>query len=183
MYRPVCFSLRSDIRQVSILASRRALSARPQLALWSGTTRPYENQKIPLSPQQQAGIIKSPPSSEIEKVERIHRKFVEDLLNRAAASVSGLDASTDTRLKTAVPKAMYDSSRHSMSEPPLFRTDGSLTPYPIELDSGEVLEPKHATLVRIMDRGGEERNIVVAEVEEDSGRRKRVLLAVNLHEY
>jgi len=70
-----------------------------------------------------------------------------------------------------------------MSEPPLFRTDGSLTPYPIELDSGELLEPKHATLVKVLDRQGEEKDIVVAEIENGSGKRKRVLLAVDLEGY
>lgn len=65
----------------------------------------------------------------------------------------------------------------------MFRTDGPLTPYPIELDSGEVLEPKHATLVRVLDRAGEERDIVVAEVEGEGGRSKRVLLAVDLEGY
>jgi hypothetical protein len=123
------------------------------------------------------------PLSKAEQVERLHYEFVEDLLNRAAASVSGLDSSVDTRLKTAKPANKKHSEMESLSEPPLFRTDGPLTPYPISLDSGEVLEPKHATLVRIMDRQGEERSIVVADVEEESGKQRKVLLAVDLNQY
>ena len=72
---------------------------------------------------------------------------------------------------------------HSLSEPPLFRTDGSLTPYPIELDSGEVLEPTHATRVVVLDRAGEEKEIVVAEVENGRGKSKKVLLAVDVEGY
>lgn len=65
----------------------------------------------------------------------------------------------------------------------MFRTDGPLTPYPIELDTGERLEPKHATLVRIMDRSGAQRSIVVAEVDDESGKQRSILLALDLQDY
>jgi hypothetical protein len=58
-----------------------------------------------------------------------------------------------------------------------------LTPYPIELDTGERLEPKHATLVRIRDISGAQRSIVVAEVDDESGKQKSILLALDLQDY
>jgi len=189
--RPIYSSLRSSLRipttsTTPVLSSRRSFSARSSLSLWNGTTQPYENQKIPPPPNpKQAG---SPPTagilSEAEKIENVHKKFVEEILNRAAASAHGLDPhiKNSASSKNHTPRRQR-THQHSLSEPPLFRTDGPLTPYPIELDSGELLEPKHATLVRITDRQGEERRIVVAEVEDESGKQRRVLLAVDLNEY
>lgn len=45
------------------------------------------------------------------------------------------------------------------------------------------MEPKHATLVRIFDKGGEQRSIVVAEVDDDTGKQRSILLALDLKEY
>jgi hypothetical protein len=113
-----------------------------------------------------------------DEIHRIHTKFIEDLISRASSSdVNAFDkkpSSSSRRQRTR---------QHSLSEPRLFRTDGPLTPYPIELDTGEKLEPKHATLVRIFDKGGEQRSIVVAEVDDDAGMQKSVLLALDLKEY
>jgi len=187
--RPIYSSLRSNLRiptsSTSTLIGRRSFSARASLSLWNGTTQPYENQKIPSppAPQQAAAPPSNETLSEAEKIENIHKRFVEDLLNRAAASAHGLDAHSTTSNTPSKPRRQQRTRQHSLSEPALFRTDGPLTPYPIELDSGELLEPKHATLVRITDRNGEERRIVVAEVEEESGKQRRVLLAVDLNEY
>lgn len=58
-----------------------------------------------------------------------------------------------------------------------------MTPYPISLDTGERLEPKHATRVRIVDRRGAERSIVVAEVDDQSGNQRSILLALDLQDY
>jgi len=174
------------ITSTTALSSRRSFSARSSLALWNGTTAPYENLKIPPPPSPQQAASPPTPStlSEAEKIESIHKKFVEEILNRAAASAHGLDPHIKNTASNSASKPHRQRTRqHSLSEPPLFRTDGPLTPYPIELDSGELLEPKHATLVRITDRQGEERRIVVAEVEDESGKQRRVLLAVDLNEY
>lgn len=189
--RPTYSSIRSSLRipNPSSTSSLRHFSARPSLSLWNGTTQPYENLKVappPSAPQHAQAI--SPAISNIlsdaEKIENVHKKFVEEILNRAAASAHGLDPQIRNTASSSVPKERRQRTRqHSLSEPPLFRTDGPLTPYPIELDSGELLEPKHATLVRITDRLGEERRIVVAEVEDESGKQRRVLLAVDLNEY
>ena len=151
--------------------------------MWNGTTQPSENQKVSVPPS--PTLPAAPVITENERIERMHRKFVEDLLSRAAASPHGLDSQLSKESSVAIKSASGKQrrSQHSLSEPPLFRTDGPLTPYPIELDSGELLEPKHATLVRITDKQGEERKIVVAEVEEESGKQRRVLLAVDLQEY
>jgi hypothetical protein len=175
MHRPVTSSIQRALPQASS-ARRRSLSGSSNLSLWGGTTHPYENLKPPLAPAAGTGISIPTPPSRAERIERLHRKHVENLFQKTAASHSNLSTSTDTRLKTAVPLL----ERHSLSEPPLFRTDGPLTPYPIELDSGEVLEPVHATLVRVLDRTGEERTIVVAEVDGEGGKRKRILLSVDL---
>lgn len=42
------------------------------------------------------------------------------------------------------------------------------------------MEPKHATLVRVMDKNGEQRRIVVAEVDDESGKQRSILLALDL---
>jgi hypothetical protein len=157
---------------------RRSFSSHPSNALWAGTTPPHENQKVP-SAHAGTGISIPSPTSESERIERQHYAHVQRLLNLTAASVSGIESSTDSRPKSGSPR----SRSHSLSEPPIFRTDGPLTPYPIELDSGQKFEPTHATSVKVMDRKGEEHSIVVAEVEGDGGRRKRVLLAVDLEDY
>ena len=189
MHRPAYSSFKRGVPKASSSPShpstshRRSFSGQSSLALWGGTTHPYENQKIPLAPAAGTGISIPTPSSTAERMERLHRKHIQDLLHSTASSISGLSSSTDTRLKTAPPLTGRKQQTHSLSEPPLFRTDGPLTPYPIELDSGEVLEPLHATLVRIMDRQGEERTIVVAEVEGEGGKRRRVLLSVDLEGY
>jgi hypothetical protein len=118
----------------------------------------------------------APTSS--DEIHRMHTKFIEDLLSRAASS------DVNAFIKKPSPSSKRQRTRqHSLSEPPLFRTDGPLTPYPIELDTGEKLEPKHATLVRIFDKGGEQRSIVVAEVDDDTGKQRSILLALDLNEY
>ena len=165
------------------MSQQRSFATRQFLSLWNGTTQPYENRKVPPpSPQQaeSATLLATTVSSEAEKIQRIHTKFVEDLLHHAAASAQGLDSQPSS---LASKSRRQRTRQHSLSEPPLFRTDGPLTPYPIELDSGEKLEPKHATLVRITDTAGEERSIVVAEVDDGSGKQQRVLLALDLKEY
>jgi hypothetical protein len=179
------------------LRSLRALSQRCHFptahsrTLWNGTTQPYINHAIPNGStiqQHQASqntpspLIRSTPASQdAEHIRKIHTKYIEDLLSRAASSHN---------LETSVENASDGrSSRrtrtraHSLSEPPLFRTDGPLTPYPIELDTGERLEPKHATLVRIVDKSGAQRSIVVAEVDDESGNQRSILLALDLQDY
>jgi hypothetical protein len=106
----------------------------------------------------------------------VHNKFIEDLLSRATSSDGNtFDKKPATRRQR--------TRQHSLSEPRLFRTDGPLTPYPISLDTGEKLEPKHATLVRIVDKGGEQRSIVVAEVDDETGKQSSILLALDMSEY
>ncbi len=39
------------------------------------------------------------------------------------------------------------------------------------------MEPKHATLVRIVDRQGKERNNVFTEVEDESGKQMKVFVS------
>ncbi|TID25209.1 hypothetical protein E6O75_ATG04414 [Venturia nashicola] len=81
------------------------------------------------------------------------------------------------------PSRTKTPKNNSLSEPPQFRTHGPLTPYPISLDTGERLEPRHATILRIVDRRGAERNIVVAEVDDQSGNQTSILLALDLLDY
>jgi hypothetical protein len=114
-----------------------------------------------------------------DDIRRIHTKFIEDLLSRASSS----DVNAFDKKPSSMSSRRQRPRQHSLSEPRLFRTDGPLTPYPIELDTGEKLEPKHATLVRILDKGGEQRSIVVAEVDDDTGKQKSILLALDLKEY
>jgi hypothetical protein len=185
MRQPTSSLLRSlQIQQG--LSHRQSFSTRSALSLWNGTTAPVVNKEVPPSihptaaqqaTTKAAAASRAAPTS-TDEIRRIHTKFIEDLLSRAAASdVNAFDkkpSSSSRRQRTR---------QHSLSEPPLFRTDGPLTPYPIELDTGEKLEPKHATLVRIFDKGGAQRSIVVAEVDDDTGKQRSVLLAVDLKEY
>jgi len=166
------------------LSQRCPFSTTPARPLWNGATQPYKNHPIPLAGVQQgksvgentvpSTLTSTPASQDAETVRRIHQKYIEDLLSRAASSSNGLDTPKPVKGRRARTHA------HSLSEPQLFRTDGPLTPYPIELDTGEKLEPKHATLVRVMDKNGEQRRIVVAEVDDESGKQRSILLALDL---
>lgn len=180
-------AFRNSFRVPRNLSRRRSFSTGPLLSLWNGATQPYKNQSENALPpsaaqQHQAEALSSrtatiPAAEEAEKIRRIHTKFIEDLLSRAASSSQGLDATNHNQNPS---KTRKGTRQHSLSEPPLFRTDGPLTPYPIELDTGEKLEPKHATLVRVMDKSGQQRSIVVAEVDDDSGKQRSILLALDL---
>lgn len=174
MVRPVYSSLKRSLPTASS-AHRHYFSSQPSNSLWVDTTHPRENLRSS-SAHAGTGVCIPSPASESERIERQHYAHVQRLLELTAASVSGIDGSSESKPKSG-------TQSHSMSDPPLFRTDGSLTPYPIELDSGQTFEPTYATSVKVLDRKGEEHSIVVAEVEGDCGRRKRVLLAVDLEDY
>lgn len=188
----------SPIPRPTALRGLRTLSQRCQFStthsrtLWNGTTQPYINHATPHGStvqQHQASqnapspLIQSTPASlDVEHIRKLHTKYIEDILSRAASSSHNLD----TGVKKSIGSSKSRRTRtqaHSLSEPLLFRTDGPLTPYPIELDTGERLEPKHATLVRIVDRGGAQRSIVVAEVDDESGNQRSILLALDLKDY
>jgi len=167
------------------LTHQRSFTVAPALHLWNGTTEPFHNQTVQphiLSPAVKQNSIKASSqqsTKEAEEILRTHTKFIEDLLSRATSSDGRSFSSKPTKA------SLRERTRqHSLSEPPLFRTDGPLTPYPVKLDTGEELEPKHATLVRIFDKGGQARSIVVAEVDEDdTGRQRSILLALDLKEW
>ncbi|QDS75555.1 hypothetical protein FKW77_005718 [Venturia effusa] len=181
----------SPLPQPTALRGLRILSPRcsyqsPAIqtrALWNGTTQPYINHAIPHgSTIQQHQASQNTPSpllrtsvgpEESSRIREAHTKYVQDLLSQHPFNASGAQTSKTRRTPPQQP--------HSLSAP-IFRTDGPLTPYPISLDTGERLEPKHATLVRIVDRGGVERSIVVAEVDDQSGVQKSVLLALDLQD-
>ncbi|KAF2431173.1 hypothetical protein EJ08DRAFT_648985 [Tothia fuscella] len=171
------------------LTQHRPFSTRPALHLWNGTTQPVDNKHFAPTIQSSQelsstlsgkGKNASPTTlhPDAEKVRRTHTKFIEDLLSRATSSDGN---AFDKKSKSTSRRPR--KGQHSLSEPALFRTDGPLTPYPIELDTGEKLEPKHATLVRIFDKGGEARSIVVAEVDDDAGKQRSILLALDMEEY
>lgn len=154
-------------------------------ALWNGTTQPYINHAIPHGStiqQHQASqntpspLLHSPASEDASQIREIHTKYIQDLLSHPPQTLS------NTRNKKPTSRGRTTQT-DSLSEPPIFRTDGPLTPYPISLDTGERLEPKYATLVRIVDRGGAERSIVVAEVDDQSGNQRSILLALDLKDY
>jgi hypothetical protein len=176
-------------RGLRTLSQRCQFTTTHTRTLWNGTTQPYINHAIPHGStiqQHQASqntpsplIQSTPASQDAEHIRKIHTKYIEDLLSRAASSSHNLDTSVQKKKSSRRTR----TRAHSLSEPPLFRTDGPLTPYPIELDTGERLEPKHATLVRIVDRGGAQRSIVVAEVDDESGNQRSILLALDLQDY
>lgn len=123
-------------------------------------------------------LASTPASQDAEHIRKIHTRYIEDLLSRAASSSHGLDTNVKSqKSRNSRRGGQKRTQAHSLSEPPLFRTDGPLTPYPIELDTGERLEPKHATLVRIA-----ERSFVVAEVDDESGKRS-ILLELDLQDH
>jgi len=182
----------TTLRGFRILSQRCQFTTTHSRALWNGTTQPYINHAIPNGStiqQHQASqntpsplIQSTPASQDAEDIHKIHTKYIEDLLSRAASSSHSLDTSVKKGSNSRGNRRTRTRA-HSLSEPPLFRTDGPLTPYPIELDTGEMLEPKHATLVRIVDRGGEQRSIVVAEVDDESGNQRSILLSLDLQDY
>lgn len=155
-------------------------------ALWNGTTQPYINHAIPHGStiqQHQASqntpspLLHSPASEDASQIRKIHTKYIQDLLSHSPQTLS-------TPINKKKPSSRGRTTQtNSLSEPPVFRTDGPLTPYPISLDTGERFQPKHATLVRIVDRGGAERSIVVAEVDDQSGNQRSILLALDLQDY
>ncbi|KAE9987892.1 hypothetical protein EG328_001319 [Venturia inaequalis] len=172
------------LRGLRTLSHRHYQSPSPSRALtrtlWNGTTQPYIKHAIPHGStiqQHQASqntplpLPHSPASGDSSQIRKIHTKYIQDLLSQQGQPIP-------------IPlKKTRSSSSHSLSEPPQFRTDGPLTPYPISLDTGERLEPRHATVVRIVDRGGAERSIVVAEVDDRSGNQTSILLALDLQDY
>jgi hypothetical protein len=184
MRQPVYSSLVRTLQAPRTLPRRQSFSTKPSLQLWNGTTAPVNNEQIHPAIQSQQELANSKasrstaaPQADAEKIRRIHTKFIEDLLSRATSS----DGNAFDKKKPATRRQR--TRQHSLSEPPLFRTDGPLTPYPISLDTGEKLEPKHATLVRIVDKGGEQRSIVVAEVDDETGKQSSILLALDMSEY
>jgi hypothetical protein len=182
MRQQVYTSLARSLQAPRTLSRRQSFSTKPCLRLWNGTTAPVNNEQIHPAIQTQQELAPSKASHapsaqpDAEKIRRVHNKFIEDLLSRATSSDGNtFDKKPATRRQR--------TRQHSLSEPRLFRTDGPLTPYPISLDTGEKLEPKHATLVRIVDKGGEQRSIVVAEVDDETGKQSSILLALDMSEY